>query len=959
MTIFSVCVGVISIAISILIYAIGGLFFRHFLLKGFRLTRLESLKFSLSQCNWLTQKFPVNSQDFNGFKAIKNTVISALFFELDNFEFGFNNFRLEINIKAFHLYLSSNIFLSRKKKKPTAKRSSNKYFKMISNLVRVLIRFFFRYFSLKCDKCCIIISVGDINDVDSVVFESIWLKNIVIATDEMTIFTSETMQLEQIHISEMYCNNQTIIRADSLNCKQSDSFSYFEVSLDNSLSLNIEVAFLFFIASFIKIIIASESDEEYNPQNTNLHPSTSTASFLPWSISLRIKIPNIKFKLILPETEEDSRFFSNLQVNFENFDALCFLLPERLPKITFWSDLIRIIAVIDSENIGRKYFCPVDEMLGRGRTSAMGKSKELMSFEKITFCNWVPKNSNLTNIPPSSIQDMFASILNGSSICRSTHVLDIIDENDPQKFLKDNISNKTSAFSFLKPSFFESLHDIQRLFFSHFEKFEFYIPFEFPISSLIDHSVVLFKAGWRPLSKKTERGYWIGDGDKFLRNDWTISITSAQARMRIGDDKFEVKLSYIGHCQRIIAESRNRSEMALIQRQFSEPDTSKLPTSNFEASRSLANHLITSSDFVENRHVLPLIELHKSLFREYKSLINQSKALTDWSLLEFSIDDLKINSSWSPSYIGSHQLHQLLNRIENGSELTNNSITDLATFVGGFFDLKGSSIQLNLRNYPRPVFLAPDLHIVGPLYLVEAGVKDPDVLVKFSVKIVPASLKSNFECLPECGSVDVLRSILPLKLYHCVNIHISEPQLVQITVSPYWLGCLALLDRVLDRFVKSSTEDPSPPLPGWDKLRYNVRGCHSYLSIQSPCLISRIADSDPFFCDEMLNLSFPFGLNVGLVPDGIIQLNCPEVSLCLVSKHSFKLNAAHFASKPIRDWDFNMSKDRKSSLMNGIPTIRLTNTKLQLIFDVRNLFNELPVHHWSVSPTTRSTLDCV
>ena len=95
-----------------------------------------------------------------------------------------------------------------------------------------------------------------------------------------------------------------------------------------------------------------------------------------------------------------------------------------------------------------------------------------------------------------------------------------------------------------------------------------------------------------------------------------------------------------------------------------------------------------------------------------------------------------------------------------------------------------------------------------------------------------------------------LRSILPLKLYHCVQASISPKDLVQATVCLIgWDVCTP--DRVIDRFVKSSTEDPSPPLPGWDKLRYNVHGCHSRLTIVSPCIISRIADSDPLSCTEV------------------------------------------------------------------------------------------------------------
>ena len=220
------------------------------------------------------------------------------------------------------------------------------------------------------------------------------------------------------------------------------------------------------------------------------------------------------------------------------------------------------------------------------------------------------------------------------------------------------------------------------------------------------------------------------------------------------------------------------------------------------------------------------------MFYEYKDLVSKSHLLTNWSLVDVAIDDFKLSLSWSPDYLGkTGSLSALLNHVESGNEITPETIKSLSTFLGGFADVSGSSVQVNLRNYSRPILLAPDLRFVGPVFLVEDGVKNPEVLIKFPVRVLPEGLHSSFSYLPSTGTIDVLRSILPLKFYHCVHSTISQPDLVQASVSPYWLGCIALLDRVIDRFVKASTEDPSPPLPGWDKLRYNIHGCHSRLTI--------------------------------------------------------------------------------------------------------------------------------
>ena len=730
-----------------------------------------------------------------------------------------------------------------------------------------------------------------------------------------------------------------------------NTLDQLDIRLSDALNFNINVRLLYFFSSFIKRTKVASPAE----------PNELVTS--PWLVLINLHVHFIDVKLILPETDPSFRYFKWLQFKFTKISIKCLLSAKHIPKLTALLDKFEMVTKTENDRkIGSMHFCPIDNLLRRGPEQVAARANILMVLENILFCNWTScENYQQTTLPAEFITDWVKSILQGTPLCSIQS--EMIDLSSMDLDMSRFESLKTDFDTFTIDYFKNSNIFASRTLFAIFDQFNFNIPFEFPISSLIDHSVVLFKAGWRPLSKKTEQGFWIGDGDKFLRSDWALNVLARRARVCIEDDAFESKISVISHFQRQLAESRCRLEPILLA-EASPIDY--ISTADTNEMQKLAKVLVVSTDDdICPAQSIALIELYKSLFAEYRGLISKRHLLTNWSLVDFSIDNLKITLSWSPKYLGEQgTLSSLLNHIENGNQISPEAIDSLSTFLGGFVDISGNAVQINLRNYSRPVLIAPDLRITGPLFLVEDGVKGPDVLVKFPVKILSENSRSCFAELPEDGTVDVLRSILPLKLYHCVFASISGPELVQASVSPYWLGCLALLDRVIDRFVKSSTEDPSPPLPGWDKLRYNIHGCHSRLSIACPCIISRITDSDPLSCTEILNLSFPHGLEIGILPGGVFALKCPESTLSVDSQHLYRIRCALESSRPLYLWDLSVtqsdirspSSDSSLDLSPNtlIPIIKLSKTQLELKFRIKNVLNQDPCHHWSVRPLARS-----
>lgn len=926
---------------------------KHIIIKDLKWNKFKLFRCSNIFSDLIDFQFPNDSSNLVNLKSFKGN----LFIEIIGFSCKFSNFKLILNIDLINISLNSSLF------KPKAQNTAK-----TSIFHKLLTRFTIgtlRIIQLNCRSCSFALFVENTSDSNSLICELFTIKDLTISKSSSNVFEFRSVKLNQILVGAESFSKESIFSAGTLKLNRNCNTDRFDLNFDELIALNVNVRLLFFVSSFIKSVSAENDSLESEPY--------LSASTIPWPFLLNIKIPLIDFKLILPETDPTVKYFKWLQLKISTIDIKCFVPMNGLPILTCWLDKFEISAKIDDEkNIGLKHFCPLDKFLSRGPSNISGQTRELIISKNIFLTNWtLSKNAQITSLPKNLIVKWISSILLNSPICsiKQDKHLDFgsmdLNMTEMEEFKDRKNSIRKLNLEFFRNKKLKSNPAV----FGFLDQLDFNIPFEFPISSLIDHSVVLFKAGWRPLSKKTDAGYWIGDGDKFLKSDWAVNLEVKNAKIRVEDDSFETKISAISHFQRKLAESRSRLEPEVLSEFSNEVYESSNEVTTQDV-RNLADLLSTTSEPLNSNQSLAIIELNKSLFTEYRDYIGKSHLLTNWSLVDLSIDDLKVSLSWSPEYLGRDgSLSALLNNIENGNQIDSKTIDTLSTFLGGFVDISGSAVQVNLRNYSRPVLIAPDLRVIGPVFLVEDGVKDPDVLIKFPVRVLPENLFSSFLNLPNDGIVEVLRSIVPLKMYHCVHMTISKPDLVQASVSPYWLGCIALLDRVIDRFVKASTEDPSAPLPGWDKLRYNVHGCHSRLTISSPCIISRIIDSDPLSCSEVLNLSFPHGVDIGIIPGGIFVLKCPESTLSVDSQYLYRVRAAIESSGSIHLWDLKLENETNGieiknrnfstssldlSQNNMIPIIDLSETHLELKFNIKNIFNEDPCHHWSIRPIARS-----
>ncbi len=902
---------------------------QHASFHGLGVGKIGLLKLCSSRCNWKALTF--SSEDDGPY--ILNFHYFPLFLcHISGLSISFSWRNVRIDIQSITIYAHSCLI-------PYSAKSGRKQPSFISLIAKLL-----PCFELNCHKVCIYFATGPMKDITSIAAMRVSASEVVFSGE-----SNCKLQIENLCVDQLVATGTSLLTLPAINVTSFDlklsQFSLF-ASLTDSCDITLSVPFLLFLSSAIKDIT------KFDPDLVEARPlGNSSSSFLPLEAPILIyfSAPRIQVKLLLPETVADSNLFSQLLFVLTNIKGSTCVDPSSNLKYTAQVDSARLSAKYQANPSAFKHFCPIDSLLNRDSKHIAGNSVDLLQFDRLSLSNWTSNaaSDNFRPISSELIQNLFYSILERNVLWN----LDTTSIGNSEFKSDFSFQQNFASFDGRIPNsvaFYRKVQADSRRISAQFNAVEAFVPFEFPLSNLLDHSVVLFKAGWRPLSRKTERGYWSGDGDKFFGKDWMLCLKSKKVGIRFEDDQFDVRLSTIYHCQRKIAESRTRLEAGFWEHHWSE---TALVSSD---EQSLADQLSVCKARVSPRAVRPLIELNKTLFQHYKEAIDSSRLTSEYNLLEATIDDFAANISWSPAYLQGESLANLLNAIENDHFINEETVKVLSTFLGGLFDVRTGQVQLSLRNFSRPVLLAPNSRLLGPLFLIEAPVRDPNVLVKLSVKVLVPNQASNLN-ISHNGTITVLRSILPIKLFHCIHISVSSSRLSQFSFSPYWMGCLGLVDRALDRFVKASTEDPSPPLPGWDKLRYNLRGAHSKISITSPLLVSCIVDSDPFVCAELVETVFPSGLDVALNAQGLIVLKYQQATLGIKSLHLQSLYTAVTELSSLNEWD---SKCFSGAFANfdALPIIKLTRTQLQLRFDVKNQQGGSPCSHWSVSPIAKENL---
>ncbi|XP_063151468.1 bridge-like lipid transfer protein family member 2 [Candoia aspera] len=151
--------------------------------------------------------------------------------------------------------------------------------------------------------------------------------------------------------------------------------------------------------------------------------------------------------------------------------------------------------------------------------------------------------------------------------------------------------------------------------------------------------------------------------------------------------------------------------------------------------------------------------------------------------------------------------------------------------------VKGSvkTFFVRIRDYPRYLFEIRDWRLSGRLAGAEALGQ-------------PCSRRRQKLQLGEpWGPVSVERNMPPLKFYHDFR---SDVYQFTIVWGPCWDPAWTLIGQAIDLLTKPS-EDPSPPLPWWDKSRLLLHG-DWHMDIEQASL-HQVATEDPYNTTENLH----------------------------------------------------------------------------------------------------------
>ncbi|KAL7976090.1 hypothetical protein Chor_009768 [Crotalus horridus] len=205
------------------------------------------------------------------------------------------------------------------------------------------------------------------------------------------------------------------------------------------------------------------------------------------------------------------------------------------------------------------------------------------------------------------------------------------------------------------------------------------------------------------------------------------------------------------------------------------------------------------------------------------------KALITWTM-----SSLELVALADESFSGAERVLQQIRDMDAASPFPPEGL-ELLTYWCRMVKGSVKTFFVRIRDYPRYLFEIRDWRLSGRL----AGAETPGQ---------PCSRRSQkLELGAPWGPVSVERNMPPLKFYHDFC---SEVYQFTIVWGPCWDPAWTLIGQAIDLLTKPS-EDPSPPLPWWDKSRLLLHG-DWHMDIEQASL-HQVATEDPYNTTENLH----------------------------------------------------------------------------------------------------------
>nr|CAD7259627.1 unnamed protein product [Timema shepardi] len=346
------------------------------------------------------------------------------------------------------------------------------------------------------------------------------------------------------------------------------------------------------------------------------------------------------------------------------------------------------------------------------------------------------------------------------------------------------------------------------------ELFKASFPYDHNYAEAIQNEFVsIFK--WLKLMHKKKKVPFTVDSP--LPADLVIKVKEFLFEM--SDDPFEVRL---------------RDNYELLEDEYKE-SLKRQKMLDMKVAELCKAHLLLPAGKVE--------ELYASLNKKNAEIyIQRSKQMSRAApprtrLFAWLMNDIQVLSLADPSMHGAENAVRVMTEIDPDSPWPEEGL-EFTTLWCRSICASCKEWKFQLRDFPQPLLDIRDFHIWGRLVGAE---QEATRRAKRGVVI---------ELGDPWGQTVIERSMTTLKFYHDFN---CEIQHISYAFGPCWEPVIAQCNLSFER-ISPPSQDPSPPLPFWDKMRLLFHGRLTMFMHQMTVLLH--ASLDPYNTTEEMELTW-------------------------------------------------------------------------------------------------------
>ncbi|PJF16636.1 hypothetical protein PSACC_03557 [Paramicrosporidium saccamoebae] len=651
---------------------------------------------------------------------------------------------------------------------------------------------------------------------------------------------------------------------------------------------------------------------------------------------------NVLVNLHLPKSKEETHRFEALQLTLTDLRAFARLDPGEIPQFFLLGQDARMSS-LGADKIGPAIQSVIQKLFEERHE---GRVDDLLTVSNAFFGNCWPQvtqpvDFRLTDV---TIQRWIKDVLDGKPAWRIgtsgdeyfASAIGLVKEvGEP---LYDRFSKSVQPFQE------EEFALLPQTLIARVGSIGFDVPFEYPLSNLFDHLTYFIKTVKAPFQKTSNRQDF-----NLFASTWRLIIQSNMARFSLADDAFETRLQKIFRLKRQIVGKCTRLDQ-LFWKQCKE-EREHLKTLAVEERwvpmqlRSLAGssthpEILKATPHLANKYYL----LQEELFSLYRQHMEGRKEKIR-PLFQVKGANVDFCIRWNRDY--AKGMDQLLNSIDSEGNFADGDVKEFGLFLGGFVDVSANNLKVVLRDFALPLCYTKNVHIMGLLFIVEAA-SYRNAQSQHLIRVIDTLTgRCNLLGLDNQCRAPISHVLLPTKIYHSLQISAftsTEPTLMGF--SPLFEGTFHMLDRAFELFSKPS-EEMSPFLPFWDKLRMLLRGTDSSVCIKGPCRVVALAGTDLHSTDETLSLVFPHGFEVGM-NGAEIRLHIPSAVAYMNSESESLLRWLHETTgSAFAATDAELVKI-PAELVGHLPVLSLPRVEFGIRFEMNGINGRKPISHHAI-----------